>query len=92
MRWHYTDKDERNIRSTSRFRKREGTEKIMNKVIQYFSEEYLERCQGATPDQILEFLENYRMLLSNTLEKSQLISRKRADALRAFPEFEFFEK
>jgi hypothetical protein len=55
----------------------------MNKGIQYFSEEYLKRCEGATPDQILEFLENYRILLSSTQEISQSISRKRADALRA---------
>jgi predicted DNA binding CopG/RHH family protein len=48
----------------------------MKKSIQYFTTEYLERCKGMTPDQILEFLENYRRLLSETSEKSQLISLK----------------
>lgn len=48
----------------------------MNKGIQYFSKEYLERCKGITPDQIIEFLENYRMLFSSIREKSQLISLK----------------
>ncbi len=48
----------------------------MTKTIQYFTKEYLERCKGMTPDQIIEFLENYRMLFSNVPEKSQLISLK----------------
>lgn len=57
----------------------------MNKGVQYFSKEYLERCQGVTPDQILEFLENYRMLFSSTREKSQLISLKiEPSLLKAF--------
>lgn len=43
--------------------------------------EYLERCKGMTPDQIIEFLENYRMLFSKTQEKSQLISLKIEPAL-----------
>jgi predicted DNA binding CopG/RHH family protein len=34
-----------------------------------------------TPDQIIEFLENYRMLFSKTQEKSQLISLKIEPAL-----------
>lgn len=48
----------------------------MKKTIQIFSKEYLERCKGMTPDQILEFLENYRKLLSVKPEKCQLISLK----------------
>ena len=48
----------------------------MTKTIQYFTKEYLERCKGMTPDQIIEFLENYRMLFSKIPEKSQLISLK----------------
>lgn len=42
----------------------------MNKGIQYFSKEYIKRCEGATPDQIIEFLENYQMLFSNIHAKS----------------------
>lgn len=48
----------------------------MKKAIQYFTQEYLERCAGMTPDQILEFLENYRMLVGKVPEKCQLISLK----------------
>lgn len=48
----------------------------MKKTIQYFSDEYLERCKGATPDQIIEFLENYRLMASEEPEKCQLISLK----------------
>ena len=48
----------------------------MKKTIQYFPKEYLERCKGMTPDQIIEFLENYRMLFSKIPEKNQLISLK----------------
>lgn len=57
----------------------------MNKTIQYFTKEYLKRCEGMTPDQILEFLENYRMLFSTVPEKSQLISLKiEPSLLKAF--------
>ena len=48
----------------------------MTKTIQYFTKEYLERCKGMTPDQIIEFLENYRTLISHIPEKSQLTSLK----------------
>jgi hypothetical protein len=48
----------------------------MNKTIQYFTKDYLKRCKGMTSDQIIEFLENYRMLFSTVPEKSQWISLK----------------
>jgi uncharacterized protein (DUF4415 family) len=48
----------------------------MKKAVQYFTKEYLDRCKGMTPDQILEFLENYRILMGQTPEKCQLISLK----------------
>ena len=51
------------------------------KPIQYFNEEYLERCRELTPDQILEFLENFRKLAGETTEKCQLISLKIEPAL-----------
>lgn len=57
----------------------------MTKTIQYFTKEYLDRCKGMTPEQIIEFLENYRMLFSKVPEKSQLISLKiEPSLLRAF--------
>lgn len=48
----------------------------MKRPVQYFTKEYLERCKGMTPDQIIEFLENYRLLVSEVPEKCQLISLK----------------
>lgn len=48
----------------------------MKKAIQYFSKEYLDRCTGMTPDQIIEFIENYRNLVFSVSEKCQLISMK----------------
>ncbi len=57
----------------------------MKKAVQYFSKEYLERCKGMTPEQILEFLEDYRKLFAGKPEKSQLISLKiPPPLLRAF--------
>lgn len=48
----------------------------MKKPVQYFTKEYLKRCAELTPDQIIEFLENYRNLVANVPEKCQLISMK----------------
>jgi predicted DNA binding CopG/RHH family protein len=57
----------------------------MKKTVQYFSKDYLERCRGMTPDQILEFLENYRLLVGSKPEKCQLISLKiEPSLLKAF--------
>ncbi len=36
----------------------------MNKTVQYFSDEYLKLCKGATPEQIVRFLEDYRILFA----------------------------
>jgi len=43
--------------------------------IQYFSDEYLERCQGMTTEQILEFLESFRRMQEKP-KRSKLISLK----------------
>lgn len=59
----------------------------MEKAVQFLTKEYLERCKRMTPDQILEFIENYRALFASakTKEKSQLISLKvEPSLLRAF--------
>ena len=48
----------------------------MKKTIQYFTQEYLKRCANLTPDQIIEFLENYRTLVAKRPEKCKLISMK----------------
>jgi len=32
------------------------------RALQYFSDEYLERCKGITTEQVLEFLETFRKM------------------------------
>jgi predicted DNA binding CopG/RHH family protein len=50
--------------------------------VQYFSKEYLERCASMTPEQILQFLENFRTLhYESKPQKSILISIKVPDNL-----------
>jgi hypothetical protein len=45
----------------------------MKKGIQYFSDEHIKRCKGATPDQIIEALEDFRELISSTRTKDELL-------------------
>jgi len=61
----------------------------MNRPVQYFTKEYLESCKGATPDQIIEFLENYRMLISDVSEKSQFGS---LDIFKDLPNDQIYER
>jgi predicted DNA binding CopG/RHH family protein len=47
------------------------------KPVQYFSDEYLEQCRDMTPDQIIQFLDDFRQLHGTKAEsKSKLISIK----------------
>jgi len=48
----------------------------MKKAVQHFSKEYLEQCKKMTPEQILEFLDDYAKLVVGKPEKCQLISMK----------------
>lgn len=48
----------------------------MKKAVQYFNKDALERTKNMTPEQIIEFLENYRKLMAKAPEKCQLISIK----------------
>ncbi len=50
------------------------------KPVQYFSDAYLEQCRQANPQQVLEFLEQYRLMQSKT-DKSKLISLKVPESL-----------
>ena len=52
------------------------------RTVQYFTDEYLVQCQSATPKQILEFLENYRLLQAGE-DKTKLISMKISESLLA---------
>lgn len=52
------------------------------KATQYFSKEYLERCNSMTPEQIIQFLEDFRALHYDAKpRKSHLISIKVPDNL-----------
>lgn len=44
-------------------------------VVQYISDDYLAQCRSATPRQILEFLESYRLMQVGN-DKTKLISMK----------------
>ncbi len=50
------------------------------KPVQYFSDEYLKQCRNATPEQVLVFLENYRLMQTHN-DKSKLISIKIPESL-----------
>ena len=58
---------------------------MKRKPVQIFTKDYLNRCKELSSDQILEFLENFQQLMSETPEKSQLISLKiEPSLLKAF--------
>ena len=58
---------------------------MSKRPIQYFTPEYLERCKKMTPDEILQFLEDFRQLSVIKHEKCQLISlRVEPSLLNAF--------
>jgi len=47
------------------------------KAVQYFDDDYLERCREMTPDQIIRFLDDFRQLHGAPMHsKSKLISIK----------------
>lgn len=55
------------------------------KAVQKFSDEYLESCRGMTPDQVLQFVDDFRHLHEARPTASKLISIKvPEDLLRAF--------
>ncbi len=56
------------------------------KTLQKFTDEYLEHCKSLSPQQIIQFLEDFRQLQNASLEgKSILISLKVNESLlRAF--------
>lgn len=57
----------------------------MNKPVQYLTKEYLERCSKLTPDQIIEFLENYRTLMWQAKENTETVDlHVEPSLLRAF--------
>jgi len=52
--------------------------------VQYFSDQYLEQCKAMSAEQIVEFLEAFR-LMQQPVDKSKLISLKIPESmLKAF--------
>jgi predicted DNA binding CopG/RHH family protein len=52
------------------------------KPVQYFSDEYLEQCRSMTPDQIIQYLDDFRKLHgTRTFSRSKLISMKVPESL-----------
>jgi hypothetical protein len=43
----------------------------MKKAVQYFTPEYLKECAKMSPDQIIEFLEDYRLLVAHLIIEDQ---------------------
>lgn len=50
------------------------------KLLQHFSDEYLEQCRNATPEAILDYLESFRRM-NDPSTKSKLISIKVPNSL-----------
>lgn len=46
------------------------------KTIQLFSDEYLQHCRALTPDQVIQFLDDFSHLNSSRPATSKLISMK----------------
>jgi predicted DNA binding CopG/RHH family protein len=49
--------------------------------VQFFSDEYLERCRAMKPIEVLEFLESFRLLHGRVSSRSRLISLKVPESL-----------
>ena len=49
-------------------------------AVQYITDDYLAQCQSATPKQILEFLESYRLMQAGE-DKTKLISMKITESM-----------
>ena len=49
--------------------------------VQFFSDEYLERCRAMKPVEVLEFLESFRLLHARASSRSRLISLKVSESL-----------
>jgi len=54
---------------------------LPGRPVQYFSDEYLARCREMSPDEVAEFLENFRLLHGGDRLASRLISIKVPQAL-----------
>ena len=52
------------------------------KPVQYFNDEYLEQCRAMTPDEIIQYLDDFRQLHgARVSSRSKLISMKVPESL-----------
>jgi len=52
------------------------------KPVQYFTDEYLEQCRAMTPDEIIQYLDDFRQLHgARVSSRSKLISMKVPESL-----------
>ena len=52
------------------------------KAVQYFNDEYLEQCRAMTPDEIIQYLDDFRQLHgARVSSRSKLISMKVPESL-----------
>jgi len=49
------------------------------KAVQYFTQEYLQHCQQMTSEQILRFLDGFRLLHAQRVQKPQKLISLRVD-------------
>lgn len=57
----------------------------MNKPVQYYDPDYVARCKEMSTEEVLQFLEDFRLLSAGEAEKCKLISLKiEPSLLRAF--------
>jgi hypothetical protein len=50
--------------------------RIQVRPVQFFSDDYLERCRRMSPEEVLAFLDGFRLLHDRTPSRSRLISIK----------------
>jgi predicted DNA binding CopG/RHH family protein len=53
----------------------------VKRAVQYFQADYLENCKEMNPEQILRFLEDFRLLHSSHSSKKRLISLRISECL-----------
>ncbi len=53
----------------------------MKRATQYFSTEYLQNCRAMSPEQIVQFLEEFRILHGSLPTKKRLISMRISESL-----------
>jgi predicted DNA binding CopG/RHH family protein len=56
---------------------------MRTKGLQYFSDEYIKQCSKLTPDQIIEFIEDFQELMAQIPEKKKSVNLRIEPSLLA---------